>query len=380
LFLNGAGGEKADSAFFLHRGRLHVSCLLGCGRARRSAAVFARGETLSLLALLNPSKAFLAMSTVLAGYCLFRFYAYTAGNQLVVPYLLAAGALLAMADSAWCVIFANAAENGEQPAHVRPGTLGATAAYFIAVFTTLAGIMCAMTGGYNSFRAAGAMTILMLARSALFRTTEVISPLLGGLSAGMLFVIGMTAHPSFVEMLHIGEARIPAAFFCVYMIIASVLSQVRDSAKPREAPAGEELSSETASRLLEMRDDAVDRSVIWFGGGALLLVPLALAWVMPWRWLSWTFLVFLTLSILSKLIPVLVYRTRKDLVNFIESVYRGSALLNAGGVASLGDYRMREVYEGWFIPMPGRDELLAVAIIALLAAPAWLLRRAAPVD
>ncbi len=335
---------------------------------------------MSLLALLNPSKAFLAMSAVLAGYCLFRFYAYTAGNLLIVPYLLASGALLAMADSAWRLIFTAAAEKGDEPADSPAGMLSPTASYLVAVFTTLAGLMCAMTGGYNTFRAAGVMILLSLARSGLFRATEVVSPLLGGISAGMVFVIGMTAHPSFNEMLLIGETRIPAAFYAIYMIVAAVLSQVRDSSRPRGAPAGEELATETASRLLEMRDDAIDRSVVWFGGGTLILIPLASAWIMPWRWLSWTFLLFLALSLLAKLIPVLVYRTRRDLANFIESVYRGGALLNAGGVASLGDYRLREIYDGWFLPMPGRDELAAVAIIALLSAPAWLLRRAAPVD
>jgi hypothetical protein len=335
---------------------------------------------LSLLALLNPAKAFLAISSALAGYCLFRFYAYTAGNLLVVPYLLASAALLAMADSAWRLIFTAAAENETMPDTLPSGTLSTTAAYFVASFTTLAGLMCAMTGGYNSFRAAGVLVILSLARSALFRTTEIVSPMLTGLCSGMAFVIGMTAHPSFVEMLHIHEARLPAAFFTIYMIVAAVLSQVRDSSRPRETPAGEELANETASRLLEVRGDAIDRSVVWFGGGALFFIPLALAWIMPWRWLSWTFLGFLSLSIVTKLIPVLVYRTRRDLEVFIKSVYRGGTLLNAGGVASLGTYRLREVYDGWLIPVPGRDELIALAVIVLLAAPAWLLRRTAPVD
>ena len=320
------------------------------------------------------------MSAVLAGYCLLRFYANTAGNQLVVPYLLAAGALLAMANTAWRLIFTAAAENETMPDKLPSGILSTTASFFVAIFTTLAGLMCAMTGGYNSFRAAGAMVILMLTRSALFRTTEVISPMLGGLSIGLLFIIGMTAHPSFVEMLQIGEARLPAAFFAIYMIVASVLSQVRDSAKPRETPSGEELSNETASRLLEMRDDAIDRSVVWFGGGALILIPLVSAWIMPWRWLSWTFFIFLSLTTLTRLIPVLVYRTRKDLGNFLGSVYRGSAFLNAGGVASLGVYQVREIYEGISLPMPGREEMIAVAIIAFLSFPAWILKRAAPLE
>lgn len=335
---------------------------------------------MSLLVLLNPSRAFLAMSSVLAGYCLFRFYAFTAGNLLVVPYLLAAGALLAMADAAWRHIFAAAAENDVIPADRPSSALSPTGSYLVAVFTTLAGLMCAMTGGYNSFRAGAALIVLSLAQSALFRKTEVITPILRGISTGMLFVIGMTAHPSFTEMLYIGETRIPAAFFTIYMIVAAVLAQVRDSAKPREAPADEELASETASRLLEMRDETVDRSVVWFGGGALILIPLVMAWVMPWRWVSWTLLTFLALSILLRLIPVLVYRTRRDLADFIEAVYRGGAWLNAGGVASLGTYHLKEVSEGWLIPMPGQEEIIAVAIIALLATPAWLLRRAAPID
>ncbi|MCL2001660.1 MAG: hypothetical protein FWG74_09510 [Planctomycetes bacterium] len=335
---------------------------------------------MSLLALLNPSKAFLAMSAVLAGYCLFRFYAYTVGNTLVMPYLLASGALLAMADSAWQLIFTVAAENEGTSDNLPAGAISTTASYLITVFTTIAGLMCAMTGGYNSFRVAGIMIILMLFRSALFRSTEVLSPLFGGLSTGMTFIIGMTAHPSFSEMFLIDETRIPAKFFALYMIVAAVLSHTRDTSKPRDVPASDGLANEVASRLMEIRDDAVDRSVVWFGGGALILIPLALAWVMPWRWLSWTLQVFLAMSLLFKLTPVLVYRTRRDLSNFIESVYRGGALLNAGGVASLGDYRLKEIYDGWLLPMPGRDELAAVAIIALLSAPAWLLRRAAPIE
>ncbi len=338
------------------------------------------GERLSLLALLNPSRAFLAMSAVLAGYCLIRFYAYTAGNLLVVPYLLAAGALLGMADSAWRNIFTAAAENEDVYGDLPAGTLSTTASYLVAVFTTLAGLMCAMTGGYNSFRAAGVLIILFLVRSALFRKVEVVSPLLKGLEFGALFGIGMTAHPSFAEMLYIGEMRIPAAFFTFYMIVAAVLSQVRDSAKPRAAPIADELASETASRLLEARDDAIDGLVAWVAGGALVLIPLVLAWIMPWRWLSWVILGLLSLSTLTKLIPVLVYRTRRDLGRFIGAAYRGGALLNAGAVASLGDYRLRELYQGWSVPVPGRDEIAAIVVIALLAAPAWLLRRAAPID
>lgn len=335
---------------------------------------------MSLLSLLNPSRAFLAMSAVLAGYCLIRFYAYTAGNMLVVPYLLAAGALLGMADSAWRNIFTAAAEHGDIHGDLPAGTVSTTASFLVAMFTTLAGLMCAMTGGFNSFRAAGVAIILSLARSALFRKVEVLSPLLKGLCLAMPLAIGMTAHPSFAEMLDTVETRIPAAFFVFYMIVAAVLSQVRDSAKPREAPSGEALASETASRLLEMRDDAIDGMVAWFAGGALVLIPLVLAWIMPWHWLSWVILVLLALTTLSRLAPVLVYRTRRDLGNFVEAAYRGGAWLNAGAVASMGDYRMREIYQGWSVPVPGRDELAAVLVIIALAMPAWLLRRAAPTD
>ncbi len=320
------------------------------------------------------------MSAVLAGYCLIRFYAYTAGNILVLPYLLAAGALLGMADSAWRNIFTAAAENGDIHGDLPAGTVSTTASFLVAMFTTLAGLMCAMTGGFNSFRAAGVMIILFLVRSALFRAVEVLSPLLKGLASGMLFVIGMTAHTSFAETLSIDETRIPAAFFILYLVAAAVLSQARDSAKPREAPAGEELANETASRLLEMRDDAIDPVVAWFAGGALVAIPLVLAWILPWRWLSWVLLVLLAATTLVRLVPVLAYRTRKDLGAFIEAAHRGGAWLNAGAVASLGDYRPREMYQGWSIPVPGQDELAAIIVIILLTMPAWLLRRAAPLD
>ncbi len=338
---------------------------------------------MSLLALLNPSRGFLAMSAVLAGYCLIRFYAYTAGNLLVMPYLLAAGLLLGMADAGWRMVFQIASDADDtQVQTLARGMLSTTAGYFVAVFTTLAGLMCAMTGGYNTFRVAGVYLILSLARSALFRRTEIISPLLGGLSWGMLFILGMTAHPAFVEMLFIGETRNPAAFFTVYMVVACVLSQLRDSAKPREAPAGEELASETASRLLDMRGDAIDGPVAWFAGGALVLMPLILAFVMPWpwRWPSWVILIFLSLSIVSRLVPVLAYRTARDLDKFIDAVYRGSVYLNAGAVAGFGIYQMRELYDGWVLPVPGRDELAALAVIIILGGPAWLLRRSAPVE
>lgn len=325
-----------------------------------------------LLALLRIPRAFLAVSVVLAGYALFRFYAHTAGNLRVVPYLLAAGALLSMADSAWNLIFRTAAENKfpEGPT----GGLSTGAAYIVAGLVTIAGLMCAMTGGYGSFRAAGLLVIVVLARAALFRRIEIISPLLHGLFGGLMFVVGMTAHPSFVEMLYIREARLPPIFFAVFTAVTTVLSQARDSSHPREGPASDDLDNETASRLLTLRGDAVDRTVVWFGGGALFFIPLAAAWIMPWRWLSWGLLGILSLSILSRLIPVLVYRTRKDLDSFIASAYRGGALLNAGIVASLGDYRQREIYDGWTVSVPANDELAAVAIIILLAVPAWLLR------
>lgn len=338
------------------------------------------GDALSLLALLNPSRAFLAMSAVLAGYCLIRFYAYTAGNILVVPYLLAAGAFLGMAESAWKNLFETAAGNNPRSGDLQSGTISTTAGFFIAVFTTIGGLMCAMTGGFNAFRAAGLLVLVSLFRCALFRHTEVLTPLLKGASFGLLFIIGMTAHPSFAEMLYIGETRIPAAFFTFYMIVTAVLAQVRDSARPRATPAGEQLVNETASRLLEIRDSAIDPTVVWFAGGTLVLIPLILAWIMPWKWLSVIILAFLAVITLVRLIPVLVYRTRRDLVAFIESAYRGGALLSAGAVASLGDYRLREFYHGWSIPMPPRDELAAIFVIAVLAVPAWLLRKGAPID
>lgn len=320
------------------------------------------------------------MSAVLAGYCLIRFYAYTAGNLLIVPYLLASGAFLGMAESAWKSLFDAAEEAHSHSDEIPAGTISTTAGFFVAVFTTIAGLMCAMTGGYNAFLAAGALVLVFLFRCAVFRRIEVVTPLLKGAGFGLLFIIGMTAHPSFAEMLYIGETRIPAAFFTFYMIVTAVLAQVRDSAKPRAAPAGEELSSETASRLLEMRDAAIDPTIAWFAGGTLVVIPLVLAWIMPWKWLSAIILIALALITLARLTPVLVYRTRKDLVTFIESSFRGGALLSAGAVASLGDYRLREFYHGWSIPMPPRDELAAIFIIAALAAPAWLLRKVAPID
>ncbi len=335
---------------------------------------------MSLLALLNPSKAFLSMSAVLAGYCLFRFYAYTAGNQLVVPYLLAAGALLGMADSAWRALFTAAAEHPDSSEELPSGSVGTTASFLIAAFTTIAGLMCAMTGGYNSFRAAGLLILFSLGKSALFRRVEIVTPVLKGLSWGALFLTGMTAHPSFTEMASIDETRLPAAFFVFYMTVAAVLSQVRDSAKPRAAPAEEEFTGVTAARLLKMRDDAVDTLVPWFGGAALVAIPLVQAWILPWRWLSWALLALLAATTLARLIPVVAYRTRRDLARLIGGAYRGGAVLCAGAIVSLGDYRPHTVYGNWRIPLPGNDELAAVAVIILLALPAWLLQKSAPVD
>lgn len=335
---------------------------------------------MSLLALLNPSRALLSISAVMAGYCLIRFYASTDGNLLVMPYLLPAGALLGMADMAWRNIFAAAARRGDDEGDFPAGAISTTAAFLVASFTTLAGLMCAFTGGFNSFRAAGALIFLSLARASLFRNVEIVTPLLKGGVFGLLLLLGMTAHPSFIEMLDVGETRIPAAFFTFYMIIVAVLSQVRDSARPRETPAGEELASETASRLLEVRDDAIDGVVAWFAGGALVLLPLILAWIMPWRWLSWVIMLFLSLTTLARLTPVLVYRTRRDLGGFVEAAYRGGAWLNAGAIASLRDYHARTIYQDWSIPMPDRDVSAAIVIIVALSIPVWLFRRVAPVD
>ena len=328
-----------------------------------------------LLALLRPSRAFLAVSVVLAGYGLLRFYAHTAGNLMVVPYLLATGALLAIADSAWNLIFRTASENvfPEGPT----GGLSTGSACIVAGLATLAGLMCAMTGGYGSFRVGGALVIVILVKAALFRRTEVISPLLDGLKGGLFFVIGMTAHPSFLELLFTREARLPPTFFAVFTAVTAVLSQVRDSSRPREVPHSDDLANDTASRLLDLRDDAVDRSVVWFGGAALFFIPLAAAWIMQ-RWLTWAILGFLSLSILMRLVPVLVYRTRRDLNLFIDAAVRGGAFLNAGAVVSLGDYQQRAVYGDWTLPLPPNSELGIVAVIILLAAPAWLARKADP--
>lgn len=358
---------RAENSLFLapnQAGRYHLPISPG--------KILAWRGDLRLLDLLRLPRAIIAVSVVLAGYGLFRFYAHTDGNLRVVPYLLASGAFLAMADSAWNLIFKTAAENEfpEGPS----GGLSTGSGYIVAGLTTLAGLMCAMTGGYGSFRAAGLMVIAILARAALFRRTEVVSPLLHGLGAGLLFVIGMTAHPSFMEMLYIREARLPPAFYAVFTAVTAVLAQVRDSSKPREGPASDDLDNDTASHLLTLRGDVIDRSVVWFGGAALVVIPLAAAWIMPWRWLSWTLLGVLALSTVYRLIPVLVYRTRRDLDSFIVATGRGGVFLNAGVVASLGDYQYREVHDGWGLAFPANDELAIIAIIILLSLPAWFLR------
>ncbi|MDR0361731.1 MAG: hypothetical protein LBJ46_03445 [Planctomycetota bacterium] len=329
---------------------------------------------MSLFAALRISQAFLAVSTVLAGYCLFRFYAYTAGNQRVVPYLLAAGGLLAVANSAWRALF-RAAREPKDLNDVEPRGVSTSTLFLVAAFCTVGGLMCAMTGGYGSFRSAGVLAIFMLSGTALFQGVEILSPVLGGLTHGMFFVIGMTAHPAFDEMLYIQETRLPPVFFAVYMTVTAVLAQVRDSAKPRNTPEGDDLSNETASRLLTMRDDVIDGFVVWFGGAALVIVPAAAIWIMPLHWLSIALFLILLVTVVVKLIPVLVYRTRKDLAAFIESTVRGGCLLNAGVVASLGAYQPREIYDGLFVSLPSDEELAAVAVILLLAGPAWLLGR-----
>ncbi|MDR1613581.1 MAG: hypothetical protein LBT97_12490 [Planctomycetota bacterium] len=324
-----------------------------------------------LFSALSVAHAFLAMSACLAGYCLFRFYAYTAGNQRVVPYLLAAAALLAIANSGWHALFRAA----KDPEPAGDGGVSGGSLFIASAGATLGGLMCAMTGGYGSFRVAGVLVVLMLVGAALFQGVEIISPLLSGLTSGMFFVIGMTAHPAFNEMFYIQETRLPPALFAVYMTVASVLIQVRDSSKPRVTPGGDDLANETASRLLTMRDEAVDRFAIWFGGAALAAVPAAAIWTMPLQWLSTALLALLSVTMLTRLVPVLVYRTRKDLGNFIESTIRGGCLLNAGVVASLGSYQPRELYAGWAVSLPADDEMAAVAIILMLAGPAWLIGR-----
>lgn len=331
---------------------------------------------MSILALLRLPRAFLAISAVLAGYGLFRFYANTAGNQRVVPYLLIAGALLAMADAAWTLIFQTAKEN-VFPEGPNSG-LSIGSACLLAGFLTIAGLMCAMTGGFASFRTGGVLVLVILFKAALFRNVEIITPLLHGLIGGLVFILGMTAHPSFMEMLNIRETRLPPTFFAVYTAITFVLQQVKESSHPRAIPDSDDLDNETASRLLTLRDDTIDRVVAWVGGLALIAIPLIAAWIMPWRWLSWVILGFLAITLLFRLIPVLVYRTRKDLNNFIDSSTRGGAYLNAGIVATIGEYQMREIYDGWELPLPSNEELVAVVIILILAAPAWLLRKTAP--
>ncbi|MDR1519059.1 MAG: hypothetical protein LBU23_02810 [Planctomycetota bacterium] len=331
---------------------------------------------MSLSSLLSPAAVFSAMSAALSGYCLFRFYANTAGNQLVVSYLLGAGALLAMADSAWRDTFAAAEAEGQPVPAGGRGQLSTTSAFLISVFITLAGLMCAMTGGFNSFRAGGIMILLTLIRRGLFRGVEIISPLLGGLSAGMAIVIGMTAHPAWVEMIHVREIFVPVVFFALYLILAGILSQAARPAARRGARGD---ADQYGGRRPEARgEQPLNRAVIWLGGVAALLLPLLLAWIMPWRWASWSALGFLALYLLGKLVPLLVYRSRRELASLVLAIRRGAAFLNVGSVASLGDYRFREIYRGWGLPLPGRDELAALLIISALALSAWLFSRPAP--
>ena len=331
---------------------------------------------MSLENLLHPTRAFLAMSATLAGYCLFRFYANTAGNQLVLPYLILAAAFLSLSDSAWQAILAAASE-ADAGAAGREAGLSPAAAFIIAVFTSLAGLMCAMTGGFNSFRAGGLLLLILLARHLLFRRLEIVSPVLGGASAAMFMVIGMTAHPAFIEMLHVREVRVPAAFFALYMMVARVMAMGGDSPRRRTETAAAMPAETAPCQLIEPTEDGVARPMVGFGGAVLIAMPPILGWIMPWSWLSWTFFGFLALSLTMALMPALAYHTRRELSAFVAAAQRGSVFLNAGAVASLGDYLPREIYEGWTAPMPGRDELAAAIIIVALATPAWFVRRQA---
>ncbi|MDR3211356.1 MAG: hypothetical protein LBU79_05510 [Planctomycetota bacterium] len=324
-----------------------------------------------LLALLRLSRVFVALSAVLAGYGLFRFNANTAGNLRVVPYLLAAAALLAVADSAWGLIFQSARAN-RLPEGLTNG-LSTGGACLVAGAASLAGLLCAMTGGYGSFRVAGILLVAILFRAGLFRHTAVISPLLAGTVTGLTLVLGMTAHPSFLDILNLREMFLPPVFYAVFLAVASVLEEL-PGGRRGGVPAPEELAGDTVTRLLSLRGDTVDRPVVWFGGGALALIPLVAAWVMPWRWLSWAVLGVFSLSILVRLIPVLVYRVHRDLERFVGASQRGGVFLNAGLVASLGDYRPRNIYAGWQLPLLPDDELALLCLMLFLAAPAWLLR------
>ncbi|MDR2391317.1 MAG: hypothetical protein LBE84_06540 [Planctomycetota bacterium] len=323
---------------------------------------------MSLSGLLNPGKAFLALAAALAGYCLFRFYANTAGNLLIVPYLLAAGVFLSMADSAWQCIFAAAARSEETA-----GGLSTLVSFLIAVFITLAGLMFAMTGGFNTFRAGSAMVLLMLIRHALFRKTAILSPVLGGLSGGMILVIGMTAHPAFLEMPQVREVRVPAAFFVIFLIIARILAQAGEHAIRKATPVNMPASTgPVPARDPEIR---ISRSVIWLGGAATFLIPLLQGLIMPWRWLSWLPLCLLLLSLAGKFVPLFVYRGKRDMEAFAGAIQRGAAILATAGMLSLGEYRLREIYEGWSMSLPGGEELAAAFLIAALTVPAWLFSR-----
>jgi hypothetical protein len=326
--------------------------------------------------LLNPARAFSAMSATLTGYCLFRFYANTAGNQLVVPYLLAAGAFLALADSAWLNLFAAAAAAGAPGGQAESGEGGrpATATVLlIAVFATLAGWMCAMTGGFNSFRAAGILILAILVRHGLFRAAPVLSPLLGGCSDSLFLMVGMTAHPAFLEMIQIGEIRLPVIFFGLYLIPPRVLAQA-GTAGEREA-AGR--TGEAGSRSAAGWNEPANRAAVWLAGISAVLIPALLALIMPRHWLSWLLFALIPAATLGRLASLLAYRSRRELEAYLGAARNAAVFLNAGGVASLGFYQIREVYGGWRLALPGREQLAALAIITVLALPAWFLGREA---
>ena len=358
-----------------------------------------------LFKLIRISGLFWAAAEVLAGYGTMRFMAGPGGVWPRLPYVTASGMLLYAGARAWSDVLGAEGDLRRRPFRPLPAReITPTGAFLWAAMLTLAGLSCAMVGGYACFYFAGLAALAGLAWAAGAERVEGLGPLVAGAGRACLWLLGMGLHPSLAYL----DASIyaPPALVGAHAALAAALPALSPPADwvqpppPPPAPAAGESpiagerrvneEFETASagadrkeraeragqrgRARETSVAAADRRALAAGCMALALMPPAAAWLLPHGWIglllaAWEALL-LTLGIRALRRP-----TPERLRTLAGGAWLGGVWLDAALLAGYARHTPTVLWGGWTVWLPHAWEGAWIFGIWLLIWPAWRFAR-----
>jgi hypothetical protein len=334
---------------------------------------------------------FTALADVLAGYLLVRFSGAGEGEPRHLPFLLGASACLYLGGMAWNDVFDFEQDKENRPDRPLPsGMISLTGGFLIAAFLSVAGVMLAMTAGFQPFAVAMAILCAVLLYNSGGKQIEIVGPLAMGSCRGLNLILGMTAHRNAFLMLTNPSLCVPVVMLLAYTAVVTVLSQMETPQKEFEEMDELERLDEPQSDLpTELEEEpllirpaihgdgklvaelsTVQRAVSVLGGAGLLLFPVAGALLLPLNAVSGFFFAVLALLLAVKIIRAWATPLAENIGRLVGVSLLGIVLLDAGMVAALaaGD-RL------WPLPPFDSVQLAAVGLVAALIIPAYLLKK-----